>query len=168
MAQLLELTEAETEEFLSQMVVSGAVQAKTDRLEGIVSFIKVSSGHSPQKELCCEALTNSSVRLVWRSYQSGVLSSGLSAGGREQCLESGGRCANTGANGTQISRYHFQEGRRFDSARCKVRAHVPGVGADSGPTGRVGSWGADSGPTGRAGSWGRFGSDRARIVSLSW
>jgi len=40
MAQLLELTEAETEEFLSQMVVSGKVQAKTDRLEGIVSFIK--------------------------------------------------------------------------------------------------------------------------------
>ncbi|XP_043242131.1 26S proteasome non-ATPase regulatory subunit 12-like isoform X3 [Amphibalanus amphitrite] len=40
MAQLLELTEAETEEFLSQMVVGGAIQAKTDRLEGIVSFIK--------------------------------------------------------------------------------------------------------------------------------
>ena len=51
MSQLLELSEAETEEFLSQMVVSGAVQAKTDRLEGIVSFIKVSVGWGAGMEI---------------------------------------------------------------------------------------------------------------------
>jgi len=38
MAQLLALTETETEDCLSDMVVSGTVSAKTDRLEGIVDF----------------------------------------------------------------------------------------------------------------------------------
>merc|ERR1712126_340787 len=38
MAQLLALTEAETEDCLSDMVVAGTVSAKTDRLEGIVDF----------------------------------------------------------------------------------------------------------------------------------
>jgi len=38
MAQLLALTEAETEDALSDMVVAGTVAAKTDRLEGIVDF----------------------------------------------------------------------------------------------------------------------------------
>jgi len=38
MAQLLALTETETEDCLSDMVVSGTVTAKTDRLEGIVDF----------------------------------------------------------------------------------------------------------------------------------
>jgi len=38
MAQLLALSEAETEDCLSDMVVAGTVSAKTDRLEGIVDF----------------------------------------------------------------------------------------------------------------------------------
>jgi 26S proteasome regulatory subunit N5 len=38
MAILLDLTEAETEEFLSNLVVSKTVEAKIDRLEGTVSF----------------------------------------------------------------------------------------------------------------------------------
>merc|ERR1712179_458247 len=38
MAQLLDLAESETEEFLSNLVVSKTVQAKIDRLEGVVSF----------------------------------------------------------------------------------------------------------------------------------
>ncbi|KAK3585181.1 hypothetical protein CHS0354_001816 [Potamilus streckersoni] len=38
MAELLDLTEAETEEFLSSLVVTKTVQAKMDRLEGIVNF----------------------------------------------------------------------------------------------------------------------------------
>jgi 26S proteasome regulatory subunit N5 len=38
MAQLLALTETETEDCLSDMVVAGTVSAKTDRLEGIVDF----------------------------------------------------------------------------------------------------------------------------------
>lgn len=38
MSQLLALTEAETEDCLSDMVVAGTVSAKTDRLEGIVDF----------------------------------------------------------------------------------------------------------------------------------
>ena len=38
MSQLLELSPAETEEFLSNMVVNGTVEAKTDRLEGVVNF----------------------------------------------------------------------------------------------------------------------------------
>lgn len=38
MAQLLALTEDETEDCLSAMVVAGTVSAKTDRLEGIVDF----------------------------------------------------------------------------------------------------------------------------------
>lgn len=38
MAELLDLSTAETEEFLSQMVVSKSVQAKTDRPLGIVLF----------------------------------------------------------------------------------------------------------------------------------
>jgi len=38
MCSLLALTEAETEDCLSDMVVAGTVSAKTDRLEGIVDF----------------------------------------------------------------------------------------------------------------------------------
>jgi len=38
MAQLLDLTDSETEEFLSNLVVNKTVEAKIDRLEGIVSF----------------------------------------------------------------------------------------------------------------------------------
>jgi len=38
MAQLLDLTESEAEEFLSNLVVNKTVMAKMDRLEGIVSF----------------------------------------------------------------------------------------------------------------------------------
>jgi len=38
MSQLLDLTEAETEEFLSNLVVNKTVTAKIDRLEGIVNF----------------------------------------------------------------------------------------------------------------------------------
>jgi len=38
MAQLLALPEAKAEDSLSEMVVSGAVSAKTDRLEGIIDF----------------------------------------------------------------------------------------------------------------------------------
>jgi len=38
MAKLLALTEAETEDCLSDMVVAGTVSAKTDRLEGIIDF----------------------------------------------------------------------------------------------------------------------------------
>lgn len=40
MAQLLDLTEAETEEFLSTLVVNKTVEARIDRLEGIVCFCK--------------------------------------------------------------------------------------------------------------------------------
>merc|ERR1712029_1339203 len=40
MAQLLALTEAEAEDFLSTMVVNKTVEAKTDRLDGIVDFTK--------------------------------------------------------------------------------------------------------------------------------
>jgi len=40
MAELLALSENETEDFLSSMVVKGAVEAKTDRLEGVVNFHK--------------------------------------------------------------------------------------------------------------------------------
>ena len=40
MSHLLELSREETEEFLSSMVVKGTVEAKTDRLEGIVNFQK--------------------------------------------------------------------------------------------------------------------------------
>ncbi|XP_012935611.1 26S proteasome non-ATPase regulatory subunit 12 [Aplysia californica] len=38
MAQLLDLSESETEEFLSNLVVNKTVQAKIDRLAGVVSF----------------------------------------------------------------------------------------------------------------------------------
>jgi len=38
MAELLTLNTAEAEEFLSNLVVKGTIEAKTDRLEGIVSF----------------------------------------------------------------------------------------------------------------------------------
>merc|ERR1712059_3075 len=38
MAHLLALTEGETEDALSEMVVAGTVSAKTDRLEGIIDF----------------------------------------------------------------------------------------------------------------------------------
>lgn len=38
MAELLDLSTAETEEFLSQMVVSKSVQAKSDRLSGVIHF----------------------------------------------------------------------------------------------------------------------------------
>lgn len=38
MADLLELSQAETEEFLSNLVVNKTVEAKIDRLDGIVSF----------------------------------------------------------------------------------------------------------------------------------
>lgn len=40
MAELLDLTEDETEEFLSALVVNKTVEAKIDRLEGIVCFCK--------------------------------------------------------------------------------------------------------------------------------
>lgn len=40
MSELLELSREETEEFLSNMVVKGTVEAKTDRLDGIVNFKK--------------------------------------------------------------------------------------------------------------------------------
>lgn len=40
MANLLALTEAETEDFLSTMVVNKTVEAKTDRLDGVVDFVK--------------------------------------------------------------------------------------------------------------------------------
>ena len=40
MAQLLFLTESETEDFLSAMVVNKTVEAKTDRLDGVVNFVK--------------------------------------------------------------------------------------------------------------------------------
>merc|ERR1712226_370570 len=40
MANLLALTEAETEDFLSTMVVNKTVDAKTDRLDGVVDFVK--------------------------------------------------------------------------------------------------------------------------------
>ncbi|XP_050393713.1 26S proteasome non-ATPase regulatory subunit 12 [Patella vulgata] len=38
MAELLDQTEAETEEFLSSLVVKKTIQAKIDRLEGIINF----------------------------------------------------------------------------------------------------------------------------------
>ncbi|XP_077979874.1 26S proteasome non-ATPase regulatory subunit 12-like [Glandiceps talaboti] len=38
MAELLELTESETEEFLSNLVVNKTVYARVDRLEGIITF----------------------------------------------------------------------------------------------------------------------------------
>lgn len=38
MAQLLDLSEDETEEFLSNLVVNKTVQAKMDRLDGIINF----------------------------------------------------------------------------------------------------------------------------------
>ncbi|KAL4240432.1 26S proteasome non-ATPase regulatory subunit 12 [Mactra antiquata] len=40
MGELLDLTEAEIEEFLSNLVVSKTIQAKIDRLEGIVNFTR--------------------------------------------------------------------------------------------------------------------------------
>jgi 26S proteasome regulatory subunit N5 len=40
MAELLDLTQAETEEFLSNLVVNKTVQAKIDRLDGVVHFRK--------------------------------------------------------------------------------------------------------------------------------
>ncbi len=40
MSELLNLPENEVEDFLSTMVVKGAVEAKTDRLEGVVNFRK--------------------------------------------------------------------------------------------------------------------------------
>jgi 26S proteasome regulatory subunit N5 len=40
MAELLDLTEAETEEFLSSLVVNKTVEARIDRLDGVVSFCK--------------------------------------------------------------------------------------------------------------------------------
>merc|ERR1712066_847614 len=40
MSELLALSENETEDFLSSMVVKGTVEAKTDRLEGVVNFHK--------------------------------------------------------------------------------------------------------------------------------
>ncbi len=40
MSELLSLSIAETEEFLSSMVTNGTVEAKTDRLEGVVNFNK--------------------------------------------------------------------------------------------------------------------------------
>merc|ERR1712128_350085 len=41
MAKLLALTEAQTEDCLSEMVVAGTVSAKTDRLEGIIDFTEL-------------------------------------------------------------------------------------------------------------------------------
>ena len=38
MAELLDLSVKESEEFLCQLVVSGTVTAKMDRLEGIINF----------------------------------------------------------------------------------------------------------------------------------
>ncbi len=38
MAELLSLSTEESEDFLSAMVVAGTVEAKTDRLEGVVNF----------------------------------------------------------------------------------------------------------------------------------
>ena len=43
MAELLALSENETEDFLSSMVVKGAVEAKTDRLEGAEKSINTLS-----------------------------------------------------------------------------------------------------------------------------
>jgi 26S proteasome regulatory subunit N5 len=40
MSELLNLPENEVEDFLSTMVVKGSVEAKTDRLEGVVNFKK--------------------------------------------------------------------------------------------------------------------------------
>ena len=40
MSQLLDLSEGETEDFLSMMVVNKSVEAKTDRLDGVVDFEK--------------------------------------------------------------------------------------------------------------------------------
>ena len=40
MAELLDLKETETEEFLSKMVVDKVVEAKVDRLNNIVNFTK--------------------------------------------------------------------------------------------------------------------------------
>ena len=40
MAELLALSEDQTEDFLSAMVVDGTVEAKTDRLDGVVNFNK--------------------------------------------------------------------------------------------------------------------------------
>nr|KAG5713755.1 hypothetical protein BaRGS_024382 [Batillaria attramentaria] len=40
MSELLDLSDAETEEFLSNLVVSGTVEAKMDRLAGIVQFVQ--------------------------------------------------------------------------------------------------------------------------------
>ena len=44
MSKLLALTETETEDCLSDMVVAGTVSAKTDRLEGIVDFTEQEVG----------------------------------------------------------------------------------------------------------------------------
>ena len=41
MADLLALSENETEDFLSSMVVKGAVETKTDRLEGEEEIYKI-------------------------------------------------------------------------------------------------------------------------------
>ena len=48
MAELLDLKETETEEFLSKMVVDKAVEAKVDRLDNIVNFTK----HQDPNEVC--------------------------------------------------------------------------------------------------------------------
>ncbi|KAK7113343.1 26S proteasome non-ATPase regulatory subunit 12-like [Littorina saxatilis] len=40
MSELLDLTDGETEEFLSNLVVSGTVEAKMDRLAGVVQFVQ--------------------------------------------------------------------------------------------------------------------------------
>jgi len=50
MAELLDLKETETEEFLSKMVVDKAVEAKVDRLDNIVNFTK----HQDPNELLNE------------------------------------------------------------------------------------------------------------------
>ena len=46
MAELLALSENETEDFLSSMVVKGAVEAKTDRLEGEYGSFRSMHAHS--------------------------------------------------------------------------------------------------------------------------
>ncbi len=54
MAELLSLSEAEAEEFLSAMVVAGTVEAKTDRLEGVVNFTR----HKRPNEILNDWSTN--------------------------------------------------------------------------------------------------------------
>ena len=55
MAKLLALTEAQTEDCLSEMVVAGTVSAKTDGLEGIIGFIEQ---RDPLKNLNVKTISN--------------------------------------------------------------------------------------------------------------